>query len=184
MLSPANVKVLKMEIALMGFFDYRKNIIVPNVSWGICPSLHECDLLILHPSGYATEVEIKTNKADIRRDKRKRHGHEHRYIRRLFFAVPEELRDYALPEIPEKAGLITVNKEGKCTIVRRAKPRKDAHRWTEEERIKLLHLGMMRLYDLKRGIKCLSESVEFLSKKLQEMNHERKFFPEDLGVKL
>ena len=48
----------------MNFFNYRANLIVPNISWGL--GLHECDLLVLTSSGYATEIEIKVSKADLK----------------------------------------------------------------------------------------------------------------------
>lgn len=60
---------LEMEIALMRELNIRKNIIVPNVSFGMYfkgyGALHECDLLCLSKSGYATEIEIKIIKSDL-----------------------------------------------------------------------------------------------------------------------
>ena len=49
--------LIKMEIAIARSWNYRRHLIVPNVSWGF--GVHECDLLVISPSGYATEIEIK-----------------------------------------------------------------------------------------------------------------------------
>lgn len=147
-----------MEIALMRHFDVRANIIVPNVSFGICiqgKSLHECDLLILTPSGYATEIEIKISKADLLKDKKKKHTHNHIAITNFYYAVPEELIDFASENIPSEAGLISVyEKDGKnkCSIIRGTERRKPAYKWNDTERLKLLRLGTMRIVGLKENI--------------------------------
>jgi hypothetical protein len=56
------LKTAEMEVELGRYFNYRQNIIVSNVSWGL--GIHECDLLIITKSGYATEVEIKVSLSD------------------------------------------------------------------------------------------------------------------------
>ena len=93
------MKTLDMEIAVMKHFDIVQNLIVPNISWGIS-GLHECDILSLSKAGYATEIEIKISKADLMSDKKKEHGHRHRYIANLYFCVPSFLKQIALEEIP------------------------------------------------------------------------------------
>ena len=69
------MKTIEVEVAIMQHFDVRRNVIVPNVSWGIfrpgIGQLHEIDLLVLSGSNYATEVEIKVTKADLKRIGRK-----------------------------------------------------------------------------------------------------------------
>ena len=151
---------LEMEISLMSFFCFRKNLIVPNVSWGMrfashYKSLHECDLLILSSSGYATEVEIKISKADLLKDKKKKHKHKHPAIKNLYFAVPAELKECAVSEIPEHSGLITVKDNGNyifSTIERKALPRKNALKWSDKDRLALARLGTMRIYGLKKNL--------------------------------
>jgi len=88
----------EMEIALAEYFGIRQNLIVPNVSWGM--DSHECDLFILTPAGYGWEVEIKVSKADLFKDKHKRHRHNSSKIKFLYFAIPEYLERY-IDEIPE-----------------------------------------------------------------------------------
>jgi len=151
------VKITQIvEIASAKYFNYRTNIIVPNVSWGI-GLRYEADLVVLRPSGYAAEIEIKATESDIKRDKKKRFGHDgHHYrygqlFRELWFAVPEHL--VFSKSIPETAGLICVIKYKKSNIakvVRRPKIRKSAVKWPEVLRTKLMHLGLMRIWGLKQ----------------------------------
>jgi hypothetical protein len=138
----------EVEIAVARFFDYRINIIVPNVSWGL--GLHECDLLIVSTKGYATEVEIKTSVADIKADLKKRHEHHSEKIRQFSFAVPEDLA--CSQHLPTDCGLITVSPEMKCTVIRPPRINSKARRLTDKEINKLLHLGCMRIWHLKEAV--------------------------------
>ena len=158
------MKTLEMEVALMRGFNIRANIIVPNVSWGLSVGgyiLHECDLLVLSKSWYATEIEIKVSKQDLLKDKEKWHQHQHPHIRRLFFAVPKELQHTALKEIPEDAGLIVVDRiiknRYRIDTVKNAKARKGAKQWQEHEVQQLTRLGTMRIIRLKQKILKLSK---------------------------
>lgn len=157
----------QMELALMKEFDIRKNVIVPNVSWGI-DGMHECDLLVLYPSGWATEIEIKISRADFKKDKTKGHSHAHRLIQKLYFAVPEWMQEFALANVPDKAGLMIVRKievgysgytkiEARVSIVKSCKINPTAEKWTDKERLKLSHLGCMRIYSLKSKINKLNK---------------------------
>lgn len=149
------MKTLQMEIALMKELNVRINIIVPNVSFGMClggKSLHECDLLSLSKSNYATEIEIKVSKSDLLKDKLKKHGHKHGHIKTLWFAVPEKLKEVALSEIPERAGLYIVKNNMKVYVVKNPIINKKAKKWTEKERVQLLRLGAMRILTLKNNI--------------------------------
>jgi len=131
----------------MRYFRPRINICVPNISWGL--DLHECDMLVLTPSGIAYEVEIKISKADLLKDKNKGHGHYNKKIGRLYFCVPAALADFASAQIPERAGLLTVESPSFLWAkkVREAKLSGD-YRWQPWQREKLLHLGCMRLLPL------------------------------------
>lgn len=137
----------QMEKKLARFFDYRVNVIVPRVSWGF--DIHECDLLIMSKSGYATEVEIKISKADLVKDKLKPHKHNDNRLKALYFAIPEKLKN-CIEHIPEKAGIILVNNDygtrQSCEIIREAKINKTPHKFTIEEQFKLARLGTMRIW--------------------------------------
>lgn len=139
----------EIEIALAKWLDPRRLLIVPNVSWGM--GLHECDLLVLSRRGYATEIEIKVSRADLLRDKSKRHQHKSDMIKYLYFAVPIEMRG-DLDEIPLCAGILLVNHRGKCKIARKARGNPTARRFIEMEQLKLARLGVMRMWALKEQI--------------------------------
>lgn len=139
----------EIELAVAEYFGVRRNIIVPNVGWGLY--LHECDLLILSKSRYAYEIEIKTSKLDLKRDSKKRHGHLSRKIKGLYFAIPEKLRSH-MGLIPERAGIIVVNRNGQVEKLREAEFNCNVGKFEQHEALKLAHLGSMRIWALKRVI--------------------------------
>ena len=149
------MNTLDIEIALIDHFGFLRNIIVPNVSWGMGrlngKDLHECDLLVLSKSNYATEIEIKISNPDLIADTKKKHRHYHNHIARFYFAVPKKLTETALEIIPERAGLYAVKKEG-VELIKRCVRNKNSVQWSEAERLKLAHLGTMRILGLKRKI--------------------------------
>lgn len=150
----------EMEVALARWLDYRANLIVPNVYWGLT-GLHECDLLVVSKAGYLTEIEIKVTVADLRADKKKWHGHESMRIKRLFFALPEKL-EHRIDLVPERAGIILVRPiptgKGKypyhprCREIRAAKRNPGAGKITDAERYKIARLGALRIWNLKRKL--------------------------------
>ena len=160
---------LDIEIAIMSHCNYRSNIIVPNVSWGIAGLKYECDLVVLSKSNYATEIEIKTSKQDLIKDKSKKHYHDSNLFKYLYFAVPTFLVETALAEIPNSAGLYSIyfsknkdivdnyfsiqNNKYDIDVIRSAKINKECLKWTDKQRIKLLELGCMRICGLKEKIR-------------------------------
>jgi hypothetical protein len=162
------ITTLEIEVRMMQHLDFRTNLIVPNVSWGIpidwnasgnrkYGNLHECDLLSLSVAGYATEVEIKVSKADLIKDDAKKHSHDHNLIKYLYFAVPKKLEAIALEVIPERAGLFVIermthNSYLKVKCVKRAKQRKDVLKWSDHQRYVLARLGAMRIVGLKQKL--------------------------------
>ena len=146
------LKTIDLVIALSSHFEFTRTLIVPNVSSGA--NIHECDLIILSKSGYATEVEIKVSLSDLKKDKKKKHGHIDKRIKQLYFAVPEHL----LPideHIPERAGVISVYRfrdTVRCRVVKSALL-SPAKKWSEEERYNLARLGSMRIWALKKRVR-------------------------------
>ncbi len=148
---------IDIEITLAEFFNSRQNIIVPNVFWGLSFT-YEIDLLILSTSNYATEVEIKISKGDIKRDLSKSTcAHKSNKIKKFYFAVPDYLVDCEY--IPEDVGLISVKKiltrsqdYIKCEIIRPARINGNARKFSDYERNKLLQLGYSRLWTLKKAL--------------------------------
>jgi hypothetical protein len=154
---------VEMEIVLAGFFGYRKNQIVPNVSYGLW--IHECDLLIISQAGYCTEIEIKVSISDLKADFKKEHHHKSNKIKYFYYAVPEELKDKALPLIPEHAGLIIVKahtlnvyEATYCQIIKSAIVNKEARALTTEELLKLGYLSSIRIWNLKQTIHNLRKN--------------------------
>ncbi len=145
-----------MECALASWFNYRQNLIVPNVYWGFGLH-HECDLLIVSKAGYCTEVEIKVTRADLRADAKKLHRHESAAIKYLYFALPTYL-DHCLEFVPERAGIILVRpyKEGdwspSCRRVRAPTCHKGGRKMTDRQRYKVARLGALRIWGLKRQL--------------------------------
>jgi hypothetical protein len=142
-------------------FDPRRWIVVPNVSWGWNLD-YEADVIAVSKSMWATEVEIKTSRQDLVRDRlKKKHGPDRRFgidkrIRRFWYAVTTELVETALNPglVKPEFGIIEVYDLGgglgrKSRVIRRARNR-DARKVTEAELCKLMHLGMMRYWDFRK----------------------------------
>lgn len=144
-----------VELCVAHRFGIRRNVIVPNVSWGM--NLHyEADVVVLRRSGFAIEIEIKVSASDIKADQRKRHTHNSNLFRELWFAVPEKLADH--PDIPKRAGILVakVSEEDSAPMrrytteaTRGPTTNKNAKRWTDAQRMKLLSLSAMRIWNLK-----------------------------------
>lgn len=157
---------LEMEIALAAHFNHRQNLIVPNVHWGFF--IHEIDLLVVTKAGYAYEVEIKVSKADLVKDKDKRHQHHDSRgrIKYLYFAIPGKLVS-EISHIPARAGIVTVKKYmatwGRygtggyekyekeaydCQVIRQPETL-GAYKFSDSERYAIARLGALRIWSMK-----------------------------------
>ena len=83
------IEEIELLIISLDEFNIRKNIVVPNVSWGFLN--HEADILVLSKSGYLTEIEIKRSLSDLKADFKKGHDHSDERIKSFFYCVPESL---------------------------------------------------------------------------------------------
>jgi hypothetical protein len=110
----------------------------------------EMDLLVVTKQNCAYEVEIKVTKADLLKDKEKRHNHGASFIRAIYFAIPKELEP-CIPNIPEKAGVFVVS-DGKSKLVRKPKINRTSRKLTDVEVLKVARLGTMRIWNLKRKL--------------------------------
>jgi hypothetical protein len=152
-----------IEIAVARFFNHRINIIVPNVFWGL-GLYYEADLLIVTPSGYVHEIEIKVSAADIKAEKNKSSkAHTSKKIHRFSFAVPDYLVDCEY--LPTDCGLIAVDKDLWCRTIRPPRLNKAARKLTEVEIKKLLHLGCMRIWSLKEVLSQFKKRLYTHAKK-------------------
>jgi len=149
------MRSLDIELAVVDLFDERKQLIIPNVSWGFGIN-YEADLMVTNGSGYLYEIEIKTSRSDMRADLKKAVQHNCRYVKRLYFAFPEKLLEYAGEILPDDVGLIAVylrrDDSPKAIIKRKPKDRKDAQKMDLRKQYDLARLGALRIWNLKRQI--------------------------------
>lgn len=162
---------LDIEIAMIKAINPRQNLTVPNVSWAFF-SRQEVDILYLTKSNYATEIEIKISKTDLKKDREKPHNHINQLIARVYFAVPEELEETALDLIPKHAGLYVIKQipvhyryspdqvsymRTMVVLVRECKRNTKAKQWTDIQRYELARLGTLRILGLKQTIQTLTK---------------------------
>lgn len=159
------ISTRKMEVILAKYLNFRVNIVVPNVSWGMFT--HECDLIRLTPAGYCSEIEIKVSLTDLKKDKKKRHNHMDggRYgygtnkIKYLYFAIPEYLEPH-IEHIPERAGILIVREYQKEWMPKpqfwteeiRKPQQQSNYKFSQKERMRLLELMAMRIWNLKKKL--------------------------------
>ena len=149
-----------IELLIAQHYDYRVNVIVPNVHWG-WHLPYEADMIVLRPSGYAIEVEIKITTADLKADLDKRHHHDSPKFRELWFACGPKV-DASF--CPVHAGIFRVTwnpdpawKRMMIVTERYAVVNKAAKPCSAEDKLNLLRLGAMRIWKLKEHISKLSE---------------------------
>ena len=139
----------EVETAIVKHFDFVRNVIVPNLYHGMFP--YELDLCILNKNMYASEVEIKISRSDLKNDLKKYHKHDRNYnlIKNLWFAIPEKLfKDIDL--IPDRAGIFIVKQNGRVVVHRKPIANRLARQWTYELAYKLARLGNMRHWNERR----------------------------------
>ncbi len=139
-----------IEIALARHFDTRRNLMIPNASWGF-GFRHEIDLLMISKSGYVTEIEIKVSKYDLKRDQKKQHGHGGPRIKAVYFAMPSAMARW-IEFVPKDAGVLVVTSAGKVFEIAKPKRNMNARPFSESERVDVLRGLALRYWDLKRNI--------------------------------
>lgn len=147
----------EVEIAVVNYFGARQHLIVPNVSWGFPGLLYEADLVVVTRAGYAKEIEIKVSKADLIKDKEKKHNHGCAKFKELYFAIPEKLlKDKE--HIPEKAGILVCEKikydDGVYYGAKLERPAKinGGEPLSLKDKYELARLGTLRIWNLKKKI--------------------------------
>ncbi len=161
MAADTTLSISRIEVGLSKFFDSRRNVIVPKVSWGLLT--HEADLLILSRSGYLTEIEIKRSWTDFLADFRKNHTHDDPKISWRYYAVPESILSKCTAKLNEVDpfrtwGLISYRDwDGECMPKIVFQPwnitKHDAtKKLTSEEQFTLARLGAMRVWNLKEKL--------------------------------
>lgn len=166
-------KTIQIEVAILNEFDVRRHLIVPNVTPLSDLVGFEADMLVLTSSGYATAFEIKVSRSDLKNDLKKSHIKNlstswrsyrgknclefyYRKLKYFNYAVPKELEQEALNQIPNFCGLYVFEnneypKLNRFYQVRGAK-KINNYKWDEKNKFELARLGTMRISNLKRFI--------------------------------
>jgi hypothetical protein len=138
-------------------FDYRECSAVPNVSYGLRTVIGNCrevDLVVLKGKSFHG-VEIKTNRLDLLRDKRKqcnRLGYAAPALRYRWFAVPAHLVGDVLTEVDPRCGVLAALRgqyRSYVDIVRQPTEWADTRDPTPAEVLKFLRLGLMRYWSIR-----------------------------------
>jgi hypothetical protein len=153
------MNLLFLECRIAKYFDYRQNVIIPNVSWGIGLD-YEADLIVVSKAKYVTEIELKVSKSDLKRDRDKRkwkpkpeydfRGELYNVVKKQFFGIPEDLGD-SINFIPSHCGVIMVRPNGRCHMERAPRILK-ARPLSGKEYLHALHLASMRTWTLKETL--------------------------------
>lgn len=174
-------------IALATLFGPEKNILLPNASYGIGLN-YEADLMVVTNRGYSTEIEVKVTESDLLNDFKKKNFHNCRKNKYLYYAVPENMKDFALQNVPEKYGIYIVetvylhrvdnknNKyietKNKAVCIRRAKCLPNSQVFTKEEMKKMYRLVYLRYWNnLVKDLKFYSKEVSKEPFPVQGENH-------------
>jgi len=156
---------------LARFYHSVAYVLVPNVSWG-WGLRYEADLVLLRKSGWCDEIEIKLTASDIRADLSKAVQHDDKRFKRLWFAVPVHLADN--PDIPERAGVISVEDRHPlwgCKLCRQAAVNRAARKLTDVDRLGLLRLAALRIWDLRETNRGLIAENKQLRETAKELKH-------------
>jgi len=141
-----------IEIAVARHFS--NHLVVPNISWGWQLD-YEADLVVLTAANWAWEVEIKTTISDLKADAQKRHCHDSPKFVRLYFAVPDFMAAEAVQYVPARAGILSVGVKKWVNLVKSPRLNPAAIRITDSQRLKLMELGLIRIWSLKRHLQDL-----------------------------
>jgi hypothetical protein len=148
-------KEVEIGLADIGnIFDYRKGIVVPNVSYGFGLD-YEADLVHINASNYMTEIEIKVSKQDYLNDKLKAKWKKglDKKVRYFYYAVPTELIATVMADLDPNHGLIEVyvhRNRFRSKIIKKAL-KIGSTKLTQDDIINLTRLSVMRFWKQRLG---------------------------------
>lgn len=165
---------LDLELAVMRYFDIRKNLIVPGITEMSNLVSFELDMIVITKANMAYGFELKNTKADLKKDFSKgqlkeidevwngKTGLERYYgkFKHFYYVVPRLIKDDALALVPDMFGVFVVDKmKGGVVRFYDARPAKKLfnYKWSDEEKYAVARLGAMRIYGLKRKIELILE---------------------------
>lgn len=141
-------------------------VVVPNCSW---PG-SECDLLVVRKDLRLVDVEVKIDRADLRADKNKQKWFHPQYWRngtrieplrrdhpnmiwKHYYALPTDIYDDGLlGDINPSSGVLTIRQHSKhskdvsISVVRQAKPCRDAKAIANSDVIDIARLAGIRMW--------------------------------------
>jgi len=167
----ASFKTIEMEVELIKYFKPLVNLVGLRVSHMSGLTFFEADLISVTKSGYATCVEIKVSKADLKNDLKKSQIIQSKSgvnggtkfwfknFKYFYYAVPEELIELALETIPHFAGLLVVARyeriKGESWIGLREVRQPlflNNTKWTDKMQYQLARLSTIKVLNLQEKI--------------------------------
>jgi hypothetical protein len=115
----------------------------------------ESDLLVINSQGYLEEVEIKISLSDFKadftnkKDKHKRISLDKTKLHKFWYCVPFELKDKVIDLIPKYAGLLYISRANNVCIAKNAPTLKNGVILQDADKVKLLRLAYIRIWDNK-----------------------------------
>lgn len=160
-MADTTLTLAQIELGIANYFNYRTNIVVPNVSWGLLN--HEADLIVMSNAGYLTEIEIKRSWSDFLADFRKSHTHDDDLISWYYYAVPKSISQKCRERLSEidprkKWGLLEYSEfDGWCYVDLVYYPNNKTEHLTRKklsskDQFQFARLGAMRTWSLKNKI--------------------------------
>ena len=144
---------------VLGKHMFLKKVCIPNVSmYGNNTTEYEADFIYIDlKTRFITEVEIKTDIRDFRRDFKKKRYHDCKNVKYLYYAMPRNLYEENRNEINfflREAGLILIDEIDTYDFrgniyefggfIKRAKPRKEIYPLSDKELMYYLRIGCMK----------------------------------------
>ncbi len=162
-------QTIAIEIALANFLDYRKNLIVTNISKFSYLIPFEVDLLCITESGYCYGFEIKISKHDLYKELNKYHykhailngndyifNNYYKKFKGFSYVMPYDLIKYAYEILDKRFGIYSYNVDDSGFSVitcHRESEKISNYKWNENEKFMIARLGCMKLFNLKSLIK-------------------------------
>ena len=159
----------EIEIALAESreFNFVRNTVAFNVygERANLPIFHECDMLVLRPTGYLLEVEIKRSWTDFLADFRKKHHHSttDNNIKELWFCLPlgclDDAWDKLIQEKQPFSGIVAYDEQLHLTFFGGV-PLENFRKLTPEECFQVARFGAMRCVPLRKKLIHKKTSTE------------------------
>lgn len=139
------LSVHDIEQSLITYFGgiRSKNFFVPNISWGMFD--YEMDFLVITPSLFMKEIEIKRSWSDFKADFKKTFIHNDKRVKEFFYCVPEVMKDKVAEYCTEDTGILCYSEDGGIYRGRAAKS-KNAQKLNNDDLIKLTRLSTIRFW--------------------------------------